>query len=196
MDGMHAPTLSVCVWVCVCVCGCRLIAKAEELDHRKVGAKQDLYFFDSNVSPGTHRHTDIQTDRQRMGLSGMAFLSVCVCVWICRLVFLAAHGHADLQQTHRLHEGPQTHTRTGPHTGILSSLPLSLCLSLCVCVCVCGQSEYRLRGFHEVISPNIYSCDLWKTSGHYQNYKENMYTFDVEKQEWGLKPMNCPGWSE
>ncbi|KAF7458588.1 threonyl-tRNA synthetase family protein [Cryptosporidium felis] len=55
------------------------------------------------------------------------------------------------------------------------------------------RSEYRIRNFTEVITPNIFSCDLWKTSGHYFAYKENMFIFDVEEKEWGLKPMNCPG---
>lgn len=55
------------------------------------------------------------------------------------------------------------------------------------------RTEYRVRGFSEVITPNIFSCDLWKTSGHYQNYKDNMFIFGVEGSEWGLKPMNCPG---
>mmetsp|Transcript_85806 Transcript_85806/g.156347 ORF Transcript_85806/g.156347 Transcript_85806/m.156347 type:complete len:919 (+) Transcript_85806:100-2856(+) len=55
------------------------------------------------------------------------------------------------------------------------------------------RREYIHRGFQEVISPNIYSEELFKRSGHYQNYKDNMYGFDVEGQEWFLKPMNCPG---
>ncbi|CRH00130.1 threonine--tRNA ligase, putative [Plasmodium relictum] len=55
------------------------------------------------------------------------------------------------------------------------------------------KREYRLRKYDEVISPNVYSCDLWKTSGHYQNYKECMFIFNVENKEWGIKPMNCPG---
>lgn len=45
----------------------------------------------------------------------------------------------------------------------------------------------------QVVSPNIYNFDLWKTSGHADHYKDNMFSFDVEKQEYGLKPMNCPG---
>lgn len=45
----------------------------------------------------------------------------------------------------------------------------------------------------QVVSPNIYNFDLWKTSGHADHYRENMFSFDVEKQEYGLKPMNCPG---
>lgn len=55
------------------------------------------------------------------------------------------------------------------------------------------RAEYRRRGFDEVITPNIVSESLFKTSGHYQNYKDDMYGFKVEGQEWFLKPMNCPG---
>jgi len=55
------------------------------------------------------------------------------------------------------------------------------------------RAEYRKRGFEEVVSPNIYNVDLWKTSGHYQNYAENMFCFECEGQEFALKPMNCPG---
>lgn len=55
------------------------------------------------------------------------------------------------------------------------------------------RREYQIRGFGEVISPNIYSQTLFQISGHYQNYKDCMYGFDVEGQEWFLKPMNCPG---
>eukprot|EP00211_Chloroparvula_japonica_P004488 CAMPEP_0119129924 /NCGR_PEP_ID=MMETSP1310-20130426/7471_1 /TAXON_ID=464262 /ORGANISM="Genus nov. species nov., Strain RCC2339" /LENGTH=681 /DNA_ID=CAMNT_0007120385 /DNA_START=360 /DNA_END=2405 /DNA_ORIENTATION=+ len=55
------------------------------------------------------------------------------------------------------------------------------------------RNEYRKRGYSEVKSPNIYNSSLWETSGHWQMYKENMFTFDVEGQVYGLKPMNCPG---
>ena len=60
-------------------------------------------------------------------------------------------------------------------------------------LCEFIRNEYRVRGFTEVISPNIYSADLFKVSGHYQNYYDSMYMFNVEGKEWGLKPMNCPG---
>eukprot|EP01071_Lankesteria_metandrocarpae_P006975 Lankesteria_metandrocarpae@DN4541_c0_g1_i1.p1 len=55
------------------------------------------------------------------------------------------------------------------------------------------RKEYRIRGFNEVITPNIYSEEMFKISGHAQNYQTNMYMFDVEGARWGLKPMNCPG---
>ena len=55
------------------------------------------------------------------------------------------------------------------------------------------RKEYRKRGFTEVITPNIYNVNLWKTSGHWENYRENMYGFEIEKEAFALKPMNCPG---
>ncbi|KAF4587665.1 Threonine--tRNA ligase, cytoplasmic [Ophiocordyceps camponoti-floridani] len=55
------------------------------------------------------------------------------------------------------------------------------------------KGEYRTRGFVEVMSPNMYKADLWKVSGHWNHYEENMFTFEVEKEKFGLKPMNCPG---
>jgi len=55
------------------------------------------------------------------------------------------------------------------------------------------RDEYHRRGYQEVISPNVFNIDLWKTSGHYDNYKDNMFLFESESQTFGMKPMNCPG---
>ena len=55
------------------------------------------------------------------------------------------------------------------------------------------REEYWKRGFKEVVSPNIYNSKLWKTSGHWDHYAENMFKIDVEREQFGLKPMNCPG---
>jgi threonyl-tRNA synthetase len=55
------------------------------------------------------------------------------------------------------------------------------------------RREYKVRGYSEVITPNMYSNTLWQTSGHWAKYKDNMFTFKVEEQDFGLKPMNCPG---
>ena len=55
------------------------------------------------------------------------------------------------------------------------------------------RDEYVVRNFNEVISPNMYNIKLWKTSGHYRNYKDNLFLLKVENQCFGLKPMNCPG---
>jgi threonyl-tRNA synthetase len=49
------------------------------------------------------------------------------------------------------------------------------------------------RGYTEVKTPQIYDAELWKTSGHWGKYRENMFTVEVEEREMGVKPMNCPG---
>ena len=57
------------------------------------------------------------------------------------------------------------------------------------------------RGYEEVITPHIYNADVWKTSGHYGFYHENIYFFQINEgtdeeprySEYGVKPMNCPG---
>ncbi|KAF7291113.1 AA-TRNA-LIGASE-II domain-containing protein [Mycena indigotica] len=55
------------------------------------------------------------------------------------------------------------------------------------------RSEYFKRDYQEVISPNMFHSKLWQTSGHWQNYKDDMFVLGVEKEQWALKPMNCPG---
>ncbi|XP_071794269.1 threonine--tRNA ligase 1, cytoplasmic-like [Asterias amurensis] len=55
------------------------------------------------------------------------------------------------------------------------------------------KTEYRKRGFQEVMTPNIYNSKLWETSGHWQHYSDNLFSFKVEKETYALKPMNCPG---
>lgn len=55
------------------------------------------------------------------------------------------------------------------------------------------REELKCRGYQETIAPNIFNLRLWKTSGHYKNYKEHMFILQVEKQGFGMKPMNCPG---
>ncbi|KAL9127184.1 MAG: hypothetical protein Q9217_003892 [Psora testacea] len=103
----------------------RFLEEAKERDHRKIGADQELFFFDE-LSPGS--------------------------------VFMLPHG-----------------------TIIFNALQKLL------------RSEYRKRGYQEVQSPNMYDADLWKQSGHWKHYADDMFTLDVEKRKWALKPMNCPG---
>lgn len=54
-------------------------------------------------------------------------------------------------------------------------------------------SVHRRRGYEPVRGPEILKADAWKISGHYTNYKENMYFTQIEDQEYGIKPMNCVG---
>lgn len=68
------------------------------------------------------------------------------------------------------------------------------------------RAQYNQYGFREVLTPNIYKKSLWEISGHWQNYKDDMYEVSGrgasgkaeggeigEDESYGLKPMNCPG---
>ena len=51
----------------------------------------------------------------------------------------------------------------------------------------------RERGYSEVKTPQIYDAELWKTSGHWEKFRDDMFTLEVEERQMGIKPMNCPG---
>jgi threonyl-tRNA synthetase len=53
------------------------------------------------------------------------------------------------------------------------------------------RKEHLKRGYDMVMGPQILRADLWKKSGHYEHYRENMYYTQVDEQEYGIKPMNC-----
>jgi len=54
--------------------------------------------------------------------------------------------------------------------------------------------EFYFRdNYSEVVTPLVWDVELFKISGHYENYHENMYMFETDEREYGLKPMNCPG---
>src|SRR5262245_47550335 len=52
---------------------------------------------------------------------------------------------------------------------------------------------YKRYGYSEVVTPLIYKTDLWKTSGHYEAFRDDMFLMNVHDGEYGVKPMNCPG---
>jgi threonyl-tRNA synthetase len=51
----------------------------------------------------------------------------------------------------------------------------------------------RDAGYEQVETPHLFRTELWKQSGHYDNYRDDMFLLDVNDEEYGLKPMNCPG---
>ena len=55
------------------------------------------------------------------------------------------------------------------------------------------RGVYRATGYQEVKGPQLLDKSLWEKTGHWQNYRENMFTTESEKHEYALKPMNCPG---
>ncbi len=55
------------------------------------------------------------------------------------------------------------------------------------------RTVYRDNGYQEVKGPQILDKHLWEKTGHWDNYRDNMFTTESEKREYALKPMNCPG---
>ena len=65
--------------------------------------------------------------------------------------------------------------------------------SIWQCVEQYMRGVYRTSGYREVRAPQVLDVSLWKASGHWDNYKENMFFTESEKRTYALKPMNCPG---
>ncbi|MGH1468287.1 MAG: threonine--tRNA ligase [Bdellovibrionales bacterium] len=55
------------------------------------------------------------------------------------------------------------------------------------------REKYEKFGYEEVITPQIFDTELYHKSGHYENYKENMFFTETDGREFSVKPMNCPG---
>ncbi|MFP5213907.1 MAG: threonine--tRNA ligase [Acidobacteriota bacterium] len=53
------------------------------------------------------------------------------------------------------------------------------------------KREHLRRGYNLVVGPTLLRTDLWKRSGHFDNYRENMYFTEIDEQSYGIKPMNC-----
>ena len=55
------------------------------------------------------------------------------------------------------------------------------------------RSEHKKAGYVEIKTPIMLNEDLWRRSGHWSHYKDNMYTTEIDGQKYAIKPMNCPG---
>jgi len=105
---------------------------------------------------------------------------------------------------HRLEEArKRDHRRLGPELGLFTFLPIAPAMPFYLpkgTVVVNRLVEFMRgetaqRGYQEVICPQLMSNELWKRSGHWEHYRENMFILESgnEGQSMGLKPMNCPG---
>ena len=55
------------------------------------------------------------------------------------------------------------------------------------------RREHEKRGYQEIKTPIMLTKELWYRSGHWDNYKDNMYSVEIDDAEFAVKPMNCPG---
>lgn len=60
-------------------------------------------------------------------------------------------------------------------------------------LCDLMRDKYHEYGYGEVITPQIFDVDLYHQSGHYENYRENMFFSNIDDRDFSVKPMNCPG---
>lgn len=56
-----------------------------------------------------------------------------------------------------------------------------------------SRAEQEKRGYQEARTPNVMKVEMWKRSGHYDFYRDKMYIAAMDQEEYGVKPMNCPG---
>ncbi len=55
------------------------------------------------------------------------------------------------------------------------------------------RKEHRKAGYQEIMTPLLLNSQLWKRSGHWDHYRENMYLTQIDDEDYAIKPMNCPG---
>jgi threonyl-tRNA synthetase len=122
---------------------------------------------------------------------------------LTRIYGTAFHSKKDLEEhLQRLEEArARDHRRLGPQLGLFTFSPISpgsafwLPKGTQVFNTLLQRSRDMTlsRGYDEVKTPLLYDSELWRTSGHWGKYRENMFTTEYEDRSMGLKPMNCPG---
>jgi len=122
---------------------------------------------------------------------------------LSRIYGTAFFSKADLEEHERLLEEARErdHRRLGPELGLFRLRPESPGMpfwlpqgtTLLRLIEAEVQDQLKKRRYAEIKTPHVMDVDLWHRSGHYDNYRENMYFSEVDGREFALKPMNCPG---
>ncbi len=122
---------------------------------------------------------------------------------LSRIYGTAFFSKEDLAEHERLLEEARArdHRRLGPELGLFRLRPESPGMPfwlpegtvLLRLIEAEVRAQLRKRGYAEIKTPEVMDVDLWHRSGHYDNYRENMYFSEVDGRMFALKPMNCPG---
>lgn len=107
------------------------------------------------------------------------------------------------EHLHRLEEArKRDHRKLGPELGLFTFLPIAPAMPFYLpkgawlfnSLADFMRKETKTLGFEEVICPQLMTAELWKTSGHWDHYRDNMFVVEHEERDTlCLKPMNCPG---
>jgi threonyl-tRNA synthetase len=122
---------------------------------------------------------------------------------LSRIYGTAFFSTKDLEEHERLLEEARArdHRLLGPQLGLFQlrpespGMPFWLPQGTVLLRLIQAEVDEQLakRGYDEIKTPHVLDVDLWHRSGHYDNYRENMYFSDVDDRQFALKPMNCPG---
>jgi len=122
---------------------------------------------------------------------------------LTRVYGTAFHSKEDLEaHLERLEQArARDHRRLGPQLGLFAFSELSPGsafwlpggTSVYNALVARSRTMSEQRGYDEVKTPQLYDAALWKTSGHWDKYREHMFVTEAEDKPMGLKPMNCPG---
>ncbi len=122
---------------------------------------------------------------------------------LSRIYGTAFFKQADLEEHERLLDEARErdHRRLGRELGLFMfrpespGMPFWLPQGTVLLRLIQNEVDAQLekRGYAEIKTPHIMDVELWHRSGHYDNYRENMYFSDVDDRQFALKPMNCPG---
>jgi threonyl-tRNA synthetase len=122
---------------------------------------------------------------------------------LTRIYGTAFFSEKDLQEhLERLEQArARDHRRLGPQLGLFTFSDVSPGAAFWLpagtevfnSLVALSREMGRHRGYVEIKTPQIYDSGLWKTSGHWQKYRENMFVTEYEDRQMAVKPMNCPG---
>ena len=179
--------------------------KVELIDDLPVGEQITLYNQDdfTDLCRGPHLQTTAPIKAFKLlSLAGSYWRGDATREPLTRVYGTAFWSQKELDQhLHRIEEAKRRdHRRVGPQLGLFQfhdespGAPFWLPAGLTVWNQLYGHwsQENRRRGYREVRTPIMYDASLWKTSGHWDKYRDNMYTLEVDERDFALKPMNCP----
>jgi len=144
------------------------------------------------------------------GIGALALQSVAGAYWrgdssrtmLTRIYGTAFHSKAELaEHLERLEQAKERdHRKLGKELGLFMFSDLSpgmpfwqpAGMTIWNALTELWRTENLARGYREVKTPILYDVGLWKQSGHWDKFRENMYFTEVEGRQMGLKPMNCP----
>jgi len=172
-------------------------------------AEEDVFSFYeqgdfSDLCRGPHvPGTAVQKAFRLLGLAGAYWRGIETNPMLQRVYGTAFFKQKDLDEYLRMREEAKKrdHRRIGRDLGLFSfheegpGFPFWHPKGMVVWNCVVGhwRQKHEAAGYREIRSPIILNRELWERSGHWENYRANMYFTEIDEQPYAVKPMNCPG---